>query len=85
MFYLLMPSLESRQQLIAYLKEHSMQSVFHYLPLHLSDMGVKFGGRGGDCPVTESISDRLVRLPFYYTLTEQEQTRVIETINRFEL
>lgn len=85
MFYLLMPSLESRQQLIAYLKEHSIQSVFHYLPLHLSDMGVKFGGRVGDCPVTERVSERLLRLPFYYSLSEAEQTRVIETINRFEL
>jgi dTDP-4-amino-4,6-dideoxygalactose transaminase len=85
MFYILMPSLASRQQLIAYLKEHSIQSVFHYLPLHLSDMGMKFGGRVGDCPVTESVSERLLRLPFYYSLSEAEQERVIETIIRFQV
>ncbi len=55
-------------------------SVFHYLPLHLSDMGRKFGGRAGDCPVTEDVSDRLLRLPFYNELTEAEQAQVVETM-----
>jgi len=54
--------------------------VFHYLPLHLSDMGMRFGGKLGDCPVTERISDQLVRLPFFYNLTDEEQDRVIEAI-----
>jgi len=85
MFYLLMPSLETRTHLIAYLKENAIQGVFHYLPLHLSDMGVKYGGRVGDCPVTENVSDRLVRLPFYFSLSKADQTRVVETINRFEV
>jgi dTDP-4-amino-4,6-dideoxygalactose transaminase len=80
MFYMLMPSLERRQALIAHLKAHGILSVFHYLPLHLSDMGQRFGGKEGDCPVTESVSDRLLRLPFYAGLSEAEQARVIEAI-----
>ncbi len=56
MFYLLLPSLEDRQALIGLLKEQSILSVFHYWPLHLSDMGRKFGGRDGDCPVMEGES-----------------------------
>lgn len=85
MFYLLMPSLLARQQLIAHLRRAGILSVFHYLPLHLSTMGRKFGGQQGDCPVTEDISDRLLRLPFYYSLTEEEQQMVISEIHRFKI
>lgn len=80
MFYLLMPSLSARQELIDRLKQSGILSVFHYLPLHLSEMGRKFGGQEGDCPVTEDISDRLLRLPFYFGLTENEQQKVINVI-----
>lgn len=80
MFYLLLPSLEQRQALIEHLKGHGILSVFHYLPLHLSDMGRKFGGQPGDCPVTEDVSDRLLRLPFYNDLTEADQTSVCAAI-----
>lgn len=82
MFYLLLPSLEKRQALIAHLKEQGILSVFHYVPLHLSDMGRKFAGTEGDCPVTEDISDRLLRLPFFYGITQAEQQQVIEAIRR---
>jgi dTDP-4-amino-4,6-dideoxygalactose transaminase len=80
MYYILLPSLEIRQGLIEHLKAARILSVFHYLPLHLSDMGHKFGGKIGDCPVTENLSDRLLRLPFYNTLTRDEQERVINAI-----
>ena len=80
MFYVLMPSLQARQNLIAQLKAQGILSVFHYLPLHLSDMGKQFGGQVGDCPVTEDVSDRLLRLPFFYNMTEAEQAEVIEAI-----
>jgi len=80
MFYLLTPSLEQRQVLIAYLKERGILSVFHYLPLHLSEVGRLLGGKEGDCPVTEDVSDRLVRLPFYNDLTREDQDRVIDAI-----
>jgi len=83
MFYIMMPSIEDRQNLIGHLKELGVQSVFHYLPLHLSDMGRQFGGKQGDCPVTECISDRLLRLPLYNGLMENEQDRVVASIRKF--
>jgi len=83
MFYLLMPSLEKRQAFIAHMKARDIISPFHYLPLHLSDMGVRFGGKQGDCPVTEDVSDRLVRLPFYNDLTEADLARVVAAISEF--
>ena len=84
MFYILMPSLELRQKLIQYLRDLGIYSVFHYLPLHLSDMGQRFGGKPGDCPVTEDVSDRLVRLPFHNGLSSSEQELTIETILGFD-
>lgn len=80
MFYLLLPSAERRNALISHLKARNILSVFHYVPLHTSEMGQRFGGRPGDCPVTESVSDRLLRLPFYNDLAEDEQMRVVEAI-----
>ena len=85
MFYLLLPSLETRQALIAHLRAQGIISVFHYLPLHTSEMGRKMGGKPGDCPVTENISDCLVRLPFHNRLTESDQRLVIEAIQGFNL
>lgn len=85
LFYLLLPSLEERQALIAHLKQSGIAAVFHYLPLHLSDMGQSFGGRLGDCPVTEAVSDRLLRLPFYLDLSDADQTRVTDAVRSFRL
>jgi dTDP-4-amino-4,6-dideoxygalactose transaminase len=75
-----MPSLAARQQLMDRLKSKGILSVFHYLPLNISEMGRRFGGRAGQCPVTEDVSDRLLRLPFYNSLSEPDQDLVIETI-----
>jgi len=83
MYFMLLPSLEARQSLIERLKLHGILSVFHYLPLHLSKMGLEFGGRAGQCPVTESVSERLLRLPFYNDLPEQEQAEVVNIIRGF--
>lgn len=84
MFYILLPSLETRQALITHLKNNKIQSVFHYLPLHLSDMGRQFGGNPGDCPVTETVSDRLLRLPFYNEISEEELAEVVTAIKAFD-
>ena len=81
MFYLILPSLECRQALIAHLKEQGILSVFHYVPLHLSTMGMKFGTR--KCPVTEDLSARLLRLPFYNDLTEGEQADIVGSVKEF--
>jgi dTDP-4-amino-4,6-dideoxygalactose transaminase len=83
MFYLILPSLDSRQALISHLSQREIFAVFHYLPLHLSPMGRSFGGREGDCPVTEKISQRLLRLPFYTSMTTTEQAQVIEAVREF--
>ena len=84
MFYLLMPDLDTRQRFIQYLKEYDILAVFHYVPLHTADMGTFFGYQAGDLPVTEEYSDRLVRLPFYNSLSEAEQQQVINTILTFQ-
>jgi len=83
MFYLLFPSLEKRTAAIAHLKERGIHAVFHYLPLHLSPMGEKYGGKAGDCAVTERISDQLLRLPFYTNMTDDEQRQVIKVLKEF--
>jgi dTDP-4-amino-4,6-dideoxygalactose transaminase len=84
MFYLLLPSFRERQAFIDHLKARGILSVFHYLPLHLSEVGFKFGGRPGMCPVTEDVSERLVRLPFYQSLTESELDEVVQASLEFK-
>jgi dTDP-4-amino-4,6-dideoxygalactose transaminase len=84
MFYMLLPTLDLRQGFIMHLRQRGIYSVFHYLPLHLSDMGLHFGGKPGDCPVTERVSDQLVRLPFHNALTETEQQKVVDAIMEFD-
>ncbi len=84
MFYLLMPSLDQRQALISHLKERGILSVFHYVPLHLSEMGLKWGSGKEDCPVTVDVSERLLRVPFYNDLSEDEQSAVVEAIIEFD-
>jgi dTDP-4-amino-4,6-dideoxygalactose transaminase len=83
MFYILMPSNRDRTRLIQHLGAEEISAVFHYLPLNMSPMGQKFGGKQGACPVTEDVSTRLVRLPFYNGLSEGDQRRVISTIRRY--
>jgi dTDP-4-amino-4,6-dideoxygalactose transaminase len=85
MYYILLPDLASRQALIDHLKSQSILSVFHYLPLNISDMGQKFGGKEGDCPVTEDISNRLLRLPFFNDLSEADQAFTIDAICSFRV
>lgn len=83
LFYLIMPSLKIRQSFIEYMKARGILCVFHYLPLHLSPMGIKFEAKPGDCPIAENISDRLVRLPLFNSLTTRDQDKVISAILEF--
>jgi dTDP-4-amino-4,6-dideoxygalactose transaminase len=80
MFYMLMPTFAARQALLAHLRRRGILAVFHYVPLHNSEMGQRLGGGNAHCPATEDISDRLVRLPFYNSLTEDEQATVVAAI-----
>jgi len=84
MFYLLLPSAEARTGLIAHLKAKSILSVFHYTPLHLSEAGIKFAARASQCPVTEEVSERLLRLPFYNDLSESDQDLITTAVKSFE-
>lgn len=80
LFHILLPDEAKRDALMKGLKGRGILAVFHYLPLHLSPMGRSWGYKEGDFPVTEDISARLLRLPFYVSLTEADQDRVCGAI-----
>jgi dTDP-4-amino-4,6-dideoxygalactose transaminase len=79
---MVLPTFESRGKLIERLGERGISAVFHYMPLHLSKMGRSFGGADADCPVTERISERLVRLPFFNDLEEADLDRITREVLR---
>lgn len=80
MFWMLLPSNDRREALIQALDAADILSVFHYLPLHDSPMGRQLADRPVDCPVTEDVSARLVRLPLFVDLTDAQQARVIDAV-----
>jgi dTDP-4-amino-4,6-dideoxygalactose transaminase len=80
LFYLIMPSQDDRRALMTRLTGAGITSATHYQPLHLSEMGHRFGGRPGDCPVSEQVSERILRLPFYRTLTDTDLERIVATV-----
>ena len=82
-FYLVFPSLPARTAFIAHMRARQILAVFHYQPLHLSEMGLRFGGVAGQCPVTERVADELVRLPLYYQLSEADQGAVVAAVTSF--
>ena len=83
MYYLLLPTAGHRSRFISYLKSRDINAVFHYVPLHLSPMGERLGARRGDCPVTEDVSSRLVRLPFFTGLDAASQETVIRAVEEY--
>jgi len=80
MYYLLMQSQAERDHLISHLKEAAISAVFHYMPLHSSPMGQLLGGDNVQLPVTDEVSARLVRLPFFAGLDPYDQERVISRV-----
>jgi dTDP-4-amino-4,6-dideoxygalactose transaminase len=80
MFHLLLPTGEGRDRALAALRGKGIGAVFHYLPLHLSPVGLRLGGRPGDCPVAESAAARILRLPFFTDMTAAEQDEVIAAV-----
>ena len=85
LYYLLLPTPPARSRLIEHLRSRGILAVFHYVPLHLSPMGRRFGGTEGACPVAEDISERLLRLPFYTDLSIDDQHEVIEAVRQFRV
>ena len=83
MFYVKLKNLQERTAFIAHLKEHDVQSVFHYVPLHSAPAGVKFGRFHGEDTYTTTESERLVRLPLYFGLTKEKQRGVLCAVNKF--
>ena len=80
MFYLLLPDRQRRDAVLTSMREAGVTPTFHYVPLDSSDAGRMFAARRTECPVTENISGRLMRLPFYNELTEDEMQRVADTL-----
>lgn len=78
MFYVLMPSRRHRDAMLVGLRERGVQATFHYVPLHSSEAGRRFSDAESHCPVTDDISGRLLRLPYYTSLTEADQQTVID-------
>jgi len=85
LFHLIFPTEKWRDKVLAWLRKNGIYAVFHYVPLHVAEMGRKFGYRIGDCPVTESFAPRLLRLPLFNSMTGAEQDFVINTLTRYFL
>lgn len=83
MFYILLQDIQTRMELIAHLKERGILSVFHYVPLHTSPVGQSLGYRKGMLPLTENLSERVLRLPFYFELEEDDIYRIARDIYDF--
>lgn len=81
MFYIVLKSEEERNRIMNRLKENEISAVFHYIPLHLSNMGERMGYKKGDLPITEEYAGRLLRLPLYADLKEEEQKYIVEKIH----
>lgn len=82
-FYIITRSLEERGRLIVYLKQNGIWSVFHYVPLHSSPAGIKYGRTSGNMRLTDDLSDRVLRLPVYYEMREEDVDMVVEHVSRF--
>ena len=82
-FYIITGGLEERTRLIQFLKSKNISAVFHYVPLHSSPAGRKYGRAFGDLPVTDDISDRVLRLPLYFEMTDKEIQQVVDSIVSF--
>ena len=85
LFYLLLPSEPARRALIAHLAATGAMAVSHYVPLHASPMGRALQTSPAACPVTEDVSARLLRLPFFPTLSPEDQKRIIDAITAWSV
>jgi dTDP-4-amino-4,6-dideoxygalactose transaminase len=82
-FYIIVRDVEERTKLIEYLKSNGIYAIFHYVPLHSSPAGKRFGRFDGDLTITRELSNRVVRLPLYYEMQMDQVERVVELVNCF--
>ena len=83
LFYILLKNGKAKYELMDYLQKKGIMAIFHFVPLHSSPIGKKLGYKVGQFPKTEEISDRLLRLPFYFGLERKEQKQVVNAIKEF--
>ena len=83
MFFIKVKDIEERSELISFLKEQGIHAVFHYIPLHSAPAGKEFGRFVGEDVYTTKESERLIRLPMYYGLKEEDVTYIVNTIYQF--
>ena len=86
LYHLLLPDLESRQGMLRHLAERGVHATFHYQPLHIAPAGLRFGRVGpGGCPVTEEVADRLIRLPLFAGMSEDELDQIVEAVLSYQV
>lgn len=83
MYYMILPTEKKRNELIKKFKDKKIEAPFHYIPLHISPMGEKFGYKKGDLPLTESYSSRLIRLPLFPDMTNAQVKEVLEVLKEY--
>ena len=83
MFYIKTADIDERSALIAFLKENGIMAVFHYIPLHTAPAGMRFGRFHGEDEYTTKESERLLRLPMFYALTEDQVTYICDKVKEF--
>ncbi len=83
MFYVLLPDQNTRDELMDHLRQQGIQSVFHFVPLHSSPMGQRVAHSNGTLPVTDRVSQCLLRLPFFYEIKYEDQLRVVQELTKF--
>jgi dTDP-4-amino-4,6-dideoxygalactose transaminase len=83
LFALLLPDLEQRTRFLARTREHGVATTFHYIPLHSSPAGQRFGTAPFGCPISSDVSDRLARLPLFSDISTMEVEAIIEVVSKF--
>jgi dTDP-4-amino-4,6-dideoxygalactose transaminase len=83
MFYIKVKDIDERTALITHLANDGIQAVFHYVPLHSSPAGLKYGRFHGEDRYTTKESERLIRLPIYYQMTKEDVVTVCDSVRRF--
>lgn len=83
MYYIKAKDLDERTRLLAYLKENGVSAVFHYIPLHSAAAGIKYGRFFGEDQYTTKESERLLRLPLYYGMKEEDREKVVRCVEAF--